>query len=268
MYLKIYRRVVLLCGLSVLALLLSALGNLVQRTPDMTLASCFLQSFGGVKPDRSALLQIIIFQIPWILFLYAYALFFRYDFEIDYVYVFPRVGTKRRWLFKKTVSLFFHIAVAWGSLFLLTAAVAVAVRVPISGGFRLYAQLYLTNVLALFVLAFAQNLLSLLIGSTQSFLVELFLYILAIIFAVYTYGSGLWNGWFLALLPTAGQMLLWHTDAAVSASVRAGFYPASPYFLLWQSWLVMLAGFVVLYGLLYSMIEKRDLMGFVKEEDS
>lgn len=224
-----------------------------------------LSLYGGSKVTKDSLMLIIIFQTPWIMFLYVFASYFRKDFELNYVYVFPRIGSKRFWLKQKTVSLFLNMSAAWLFLFLVSFIFGKALGLAFNGSFILYLQLYLANVIGLFVLSFAQNLLSLWLGSTRSFLIELVFYMLCFTFACVNYQNKNVVRMFTLLTPIS-QQLLWHSDAAVSAQTRAAYYPAVPNLSFGLSLLICVIYFTAMYAFLYITIEKKDVMDFIKEE--
>lgn len=255
----------LLCFASLALFLLFLIGNLGAGAGSQGATDYLLTLYGGRRADHFSLMLIMIFQTPWMLFLYVYASYFRKDFEQNYVYVFPRMGSKRHWLWQKTVSLFLQMSVSWLLLLAVSYAVGRAAGFAFHGSGMQYLQLYLGNVVGLFVLSFSQNLLSLWFGSTRSFLVELIFYIVCLIFACENYQNTVFAGVFSLLSPVL-QQVLWHADAVVSPQTRAAYYPAVPGLSFWGNLLVCVLWFAAMYVFLYVTIERKDVMDFLKEE--
>lgn len=231
----------------------------------------FLQVFGGsLEPsskDNNVIFAIFFFNIPWLLLLYVFAPLFQKDFEIQYVYVFTRVGSKQKWLFQKTGALFLQICLSWGLLFLLTIVVGAALGCVWRGSALLYIQIFTLEVLGLFTLSFAQNLLSMKLGIIQSYIVALCGYAVAIFAAVAFYRNESVSGWLFPLLPTAGQMALWHADTAILPETRQLFFTGAAGFQVWKSILMDVAYIAVCYVAAACYLRKADLIDFVKEEN-
>lgn len=256
---------VLLCLSSIALFLLLLFVKTASLSSAGGSSDYLLSLYGGNKATKDSLMMIMIFQTPWVMFLYVFASYFRKDFELNYVYVFPRIGSKRLWLREKTVSLLLNMSVAWLFLFLVSFVIGKASRFAFSGSFILYLQLYLANLVGLFVLSFAQNLLSLWLGGTRSFLIELIFYMGSLALACVNYQNENVIRAFTLLTPIS-QQLLWHSDAAVSTQTRAVYYPAVPDFSFGLSLLICVVYFTVMYAFLYITIEKKDVMDFIKEE--
>lgn len=259
----------LYCILAILAffLLLHQQGSMPL---DKHMDTYFLQVFGGVRvdtTDTSVILSIFFYNIPWILFLYVFAPLFQKDFEVQYVYVFTRIGSKQKWLLQKTTQLFLQIFVSWGLLFAAAFAFGAGFGFALRGPALLYIQLFALQVLGIFTLSFAQNLLSIKMGITQSYIVTLCCYALAIMVGVLLYQNANVTGWLFPLLPTAGQMLLWHANAAVLPETLAVFFAGAAGFQVWKSIAVDLIYIVVLYVGTAFYLQKADLIDFIKEEN-
>lgn len=262
-------RCFLYCVLAILAffLLLYQQGSMPL---DPHMDTYFLQVFGGVRvdtTDTSVILSVFFYNIPWILFLYVFASLFQKDFEVQYVYVFTRIGSKQRWLRQKTAELFLHICISWGLLFVAAFAFGAGFGFALRGSALLYIEIFVLQVLGLFTLSFAQNLLSMKMGITQSYILALCCYALAIIAGVLLYQNANVTGWLLPLFPTAGQMLLWHADAAVLPETQAVFFAGATGFSVWKSIAVEFLYIAVLYVGTALYLQKADLIDFVKEEN-
>ena len=156
--------------LSIIAFAISIVNALQMENGN--LAAFFLNLFGGIPPalgDSSMVFVLLFLNIPWILMLYLFAPLFLQDFSVQYVYLFTRVGSKGRWLWQKTARLFLQVCVSWGMVFLLCGLVGAACGFSPVGSPVLYVELFALEVLGVFTLSFAQNLLSLKLGLTQSF---------------------------------------------------------------------------------------------------
>lgn len=239
--------------------------------PDRHMDVFFLQLFGGsLEPsggESSLIFAIFFLNIPWLLLIYVFAPLFQKDFEVQYVYVFTRVGSKQKWLFQRTGTLFLQICLSWALLFLLTAAVGAGLGCAWRGSPLLYIQIFALEVLGLFALSFAQNLLSMKLGITQSFVVALCGYAVAIFAAVAFYRNESVSGWLFPLLPTAGQMALWHADTAILPETRQLFFTGAAGFQVWKSIVMDVIYIAVCYVAAACYLRKADLIDFVKEEN-
>ena len=253
--------------LSIIAFAISIVNALQMENGN--LAAFFLNLFGGIPPalgDSSMVFMLLFLNIPWILMLYLFAPLFLQDFSVQYVYVFTRVGSKGRWLWQKTARLFLQVCVSWGMVFLLCGLVGAACGFSPVGSPVLYVELFALEVLGVFTLSFAQNLLSLKLGLTQSFVLAVCVYAGALLLSAALYTQPVFSGYLMPLLPTAGQMALWHPDLAVSDALRAQFFDGAAGFFVWKSLLVEILYYAALFLGSALYFRKADLIQFIKEE--
>ncbi|WP_326975312.1 hypothetical protein ACRQU7_01430 [Caproiciproducens sp. R1] len=230
----------------------------------------FLWTFDVIGPwEQVNIMSVLLFTVSNLLIFFSTGNLFLEDMKVSYVYIFPRIGTKRTWLRQQTFGLLLWIAFFWIVIFLLAFCFAGAAGLEAQGSALFYVEQYLCTMLSSFLLSFLQNLLSLHTGSSQAFIITACIFVGSLFVGMFTYQTALWNGWLFALLPPVGQILHWHPDAAIPQAVRQTLasYAPVPGFALWKSFVVLLIYWILLYGYLYLKIEKADLMDLIKEEN-
>ncbi len=230
----------------------------------------FLLTFDVAGPwAHTDIMTVLLFIASNLLFFFSTGDLFLEDIEISSVYIFPRIGTKRRWLRQQTFRLLFLTALFWISIFLLAFCFAGAIGLKVKGSVLFYIQQYFITVFSSFLLSFVQNFLSLRIGSSPAFIITVCIFSGSLFVGMAGYQTAFGNGWLFALLPPIGQMLHWHSDAAIPQSVRQTLisYSPIPGFALWKSFVFLLIYWILLYVYLYFKIEKADLIDFIKEKN-
>lgn len=226
--------------------------------------------FGGITATgQFDIITIFLWLVANIIILYSFSEIMREDCLINYVYVFTRLGKKRKWLFKKAikllVNLFFLFAILFFIAFIIGKTYGLEITIN-SKNISMLISIFALNLLSIFVLSFMQNFLSLKLGSMQSFLFTVLYYAFSIIFtlSVFNINKGL-NLLLFLLIPT-NQMYIWHTGCADNDLTVYIFGNALTGFKLIYSYIVLIAYAVVFYLIAHFIFEKLDLAEMIKEE--
>lgn len=178
----------------------------------------FIHNFGGVYATQSIdMMYLIMSVVPNLFLIYMFSDMMREDCLVNYVYVFTRMGKKQKWLFQKTAQLFLQALTTYTLLFGLSFVIAGVAGLRFHSFdfslFKMIADIFLLNVLSIFLMIFLQNFLSLPFGSTLSFLFVMLLYLLSLIAAFIFFHTGGASNVILKLLIPSNQMYIWHMDA-------------------------------------------------------
>lgn len=176
-----------------------------------------LRCFGGLYAAHSIdVMYVILFLVPNLFLVYMFSDLMREDCLVNYVYVFPRMGKKQKWLFRKTVQLFLQVLIAYALLFALGLLLAKAAGMRFDlfdfSILKMLLDMFFFHVWSVFLLAFLQNFLSLSYGGTQSFLLVMLLYVISLVAALSFYNAGGSSGPIIALLIPSNQMYIWHSN--------------------------------------------------------
>lgn len=242
--------------------------QLSQYSPP-TAETFYLMVFSLAGPmNHVNILLLIEWFMVYLLFFFALGNSFLEDFQINYLYIFPRIGTKRKWLCQQTQYLFFKTAVFWALLFCIAFLYTQFFSFAKTQNAIFYIELYVGLLLSSFCIVFLENVLSLQLGAALSFIIGSSVFLFSILIGMFLYDSNPLHGWLFSIIPTLASLLQWHSDSSVLETVRGGYfsYPALDGFTLLKSWGISFLYFIVMYLYLYKMIEKKDSMNFVKEE--
>lgn len=226
--------------------------------------------FGGLRVGEDTnIFSILLSIVPNLLILYLFSNIMREDCEINYVYVFTRLGRKSKWLFQKTLLIFFQVFFTFLLLFLLAFVVGSLSGLrpqPLTAeSLQAYPALFLCNAGTMFVLVLLQNVLSLRHGSTQAFLITLLLYIGSVIVAVVLYNTSNFGNAVLFFLPASNQMYLWHMDSAALPQMKDLFENQLKGYRLGYSYVILCAYALITYIIAQKLFQKRDLAEMMKE---
>lgn len=224
-------------------------------------------SLAGPINDVNTLLLIEWFMV-YLIFFFAVCNSFLEDFQINYLYIFPRIGTKRKWLHQQTLYLLLKTAVFWALLFCIAFLYTQFFSFAKAQNAIFYIELYIGLLLSSFCIVFLENVLSLQLGAALSFIIESSVFLLSILIGMFLYDSNPLNGWLFSMMPTLASLLQWHSDSYIIKSVKDGYfsYPPLNGFTLLKSWGISFLYLIVMHQYLYRMIEKKDSMNFVKGE--
>lgn len=230
-----------------------------------SLTTLFLSYFGGPFAYPSlAVVPLFLFLGPNLFLLFVFSDFMREDCIISYVYVFPRVGGKKRWLFRKTLRLLKAVSCAYLILFLLVFLLGVWLGLPVSYPelAKILPGLFLLNIGTIFLFSLIQNFLSLPLGSAAAYFIIAFLYVSSCILSLLLYNDGLHYSLFLFILLPSNQMLLWHE---FGLNIDAIPYNPIPKFVVWQSFLVLVLYSLLSYWIFRFLFLRYDMSQLLKE---
>ena len=179
------------------------------------MAVYFIMNFGGVRIGKeSDIVGLILGIVPDVILIYIFSNIMLEDCKINCVYVFTRMGKKNKWLFQKTIQLFFNIVFVFMAIFLSCFMVGeiAGFRMAEYHAFKVYLSLFVLNVLTLFVLILFQNVISLWFGRMQAFLFVILLYAFSLILAFTFYNASNIGNFCLSLLIPINKMYIWHSD--------------------------------------------------------
>lgn len=228
----------------------------------------FIYNFGGISMGETTSLFDVLFNIvPSIFVLYMFSHVMLDDFEINYIYVFTRLGKKSRWLNQKTGELFFKIVFTYLLLFLFAFSTGYLFGLRpfflIPALFQAYLALFFCNVGAMFFFEFLLNVLSLRCGSAQAFLYTLILYIGSFVAALALYNKSHIGNIVLYFLPASNQMYLWHIESV--PFTRSFYQNQLNGFRLLDSYVILFVYILSTYLVTYNWLEKRDTLEMIKE---
>lgn len=240
--------------------------SLRNKGTQSSLASLFLSGFGGPYAYPSfAVIPLFHFLAPNLYCLFLFSDFMREDCIVSYVYVFTRLGSKKQWLFAKTIRLLGEIALFFLVLFLVTFLLGTCFGLSLSFSElgAILPPLFLLNVGTIFLFSLLQNFISLPLGSATAFFITAFLYIFGCVLALLLYYKDFNQALFLFVLLPSNQMLLWHD---------AGFQIASPLvnnpisgFLPIFSYLVLGGYSLLAYWIFRTIFQCCDMSQLLKE---
>lgn len=188
----------------------------------------------------------------------------RKDCTICYVYVFPRIGSKKRWLIQKTLLLLKAVSLFYLILFLMVFLLAACVGfpVPYPDLVKILPGLFLLSVGTIFLFSLIENFLSLPLGSASAFFIVAFLYSTSCILSLLLYHAGLHYSLFLFVLLPSNQMFLWHE---IGFNIGTVPYHPIPNFFVWQSILVLILYSLLIYRIFRILFLRCDMSQLLKE---
>ena len=171
-----------------------------------------LCSFGGINLAECNNFFLIITTVSLnILFIYVFSDFMKDDFVISYAYVFTRMGKMEKWFRILTLRLLGNIVLLYGILELSGILTGLLFGLKVSSFgvlLRVCALSGLLNILVLFCISLVQNILSLKLGSSLSFLLAAAFYVVSFLLPLlWPDLAAVWR----SLLPV-NQMYLMHSD--------------------------------------------------------
>jgi len=228
--------------------------------------SVVLLSLSGVNILNSPNFTALLFYItPYILTIYIFSDFMRNDFFINYAYVFTRMGKKDRWLRSTSLRLQVNIAALFLMLEIIGTITGIASGLKIvklsEDVFFMLIFTWLLNYLAMFGIILFQNVLSLRLGSSVSFLLTTVFYMLSLYLPFFLPKlSSLWR-----LMLPINQMYILHSDRLRdSIGVLLSGNPIND-FPIWFSVCLLLLTVILTYQISKRMLLKSDLSDFIKE---
>ncbi|ARP50133.1 MULTISPECIES: DUF2705 family protein [Caproicibacterium] len=261
---KKYLRDFLEC-LAAAALFLFIMVRNLSTVQDSHMEQYFIQNFMGIVVYGTDISQVLLQIVPEIVVFYIFSGVFLADYEINFVYVFTRVGSKQRWLLKKAVELLMKVVVLWLLIFVLSFLFGTVGGFTLSSeSMSIYGRLFLFQTVSMFFMLFVQNFASLSIGRSKSFLLLLIFYAASLALGVLFYNKSSQINLILSLLPPSSQMYIWHSDSPLANlwdKPLKGFTTA--FSMIWMAVL-----FVVSYVLSAVILQKKDLIELVKGESA
>lgn len=225
--------------------------------------------FGGIpSTGQFDIGSISLYLILNTIVLYCFSDFFKHDCLINYVYVFTRRGNKKTWLGRKTISLILNIFILYLIAFFFAYIISKRYglqfcinNMSISSIF----SMFILNIFSLFVLSFIQNFLSLRIGITQSFLIEIIYYVFCIVLALTLFNVNKNLNLLLFFLIPSNQMYLWHTGCTENNLSGYIFGNSLVNFELIHSYMILSLYTIITYIIARYIFEKLDLTEIIKE---
>lgn len=264
--LTVYRNLLI----SAVFLLLFFFNAILCKNNQQTMESYYLLTFGGVYLSQSInAIELIQFLVPNLFVIFMYSNLFRSECTIHYVYVFTRTAKKQKWLFQKTLQLFFLTAFIFLWLFVLAYLIGTIFalpHIPFFDFISLVLPMYFINMLTLFEFIFLQNILSMKNGSTISFLWILILYIVPVL-VVLLLKQNLKSGILLYFILPANQMYLWHADSMMISESETAVSGSIEGFLLFNSLLALTVFIVISYRFYRRLFLKKDMIELIKESE-
>lgn len=201
---------------------------------------------------------VFISVIPTLVFVIATAGSFSEDLEISCTYIFPRLGSPRKWLFQKSLLLFVQAVFYWTVSFILTAMVFTIKKraLAFSEVFSIPVAIVFTMV-ALFALfgAMLVNVMSLIISGKWAILVYTALITLSLITSNVIFDSKI----LLHINPVANYYIPWHQPPKAITPFYVPSFESSCHFSILSSYVYF--GLVLCFITLFAMviINNKDL---------
>lgn len=236
-----------------------------------SLLAYYIFVFGGLRIGGEIdIVSILTGIIPSFSMIYAFSNVMRQDCAINYIYVFTRLGRKRRWFFQRVLQLYLQILLTFLILFLFTFLIGSFFHLRPSPNtialMQLYCNLIFCNVGTIFLFVLLQNLLSLWHGSTQSFLITALFYSASIIIACLLYNKNFIGNVILFFLPSSSQMYIWHIDSSVPQIINTLYPNPLKGFRLADSGLILCLQLFIVGAVGHWVFQKRDLAEMIQEE--
>lgn len=226
-------------------------------------------SFGGIpSTGQFDIGSISLYLISNTVVLYCFSDFFKRDCLINYVYVFTRRGNKKTWLERKIISLLLNIFVLFLIVFFIAYIISKCYglqfcinNMSISSIF----SMFFLNIFSIFVLSFIQNFLSLRIGITQSFLIQIIYYVFCIVLTLSLFNVNKALNLLLFCLIPSNQMYLWHNGCTENNLLVYVFGNSLINFKLIYSYIILSLYTIITYIIARYIFEKLDLTEIIKE---
>lgn len=254
------------CFLAMLPFLFPMACELPVTRESKDMGSYFLSVFGGPASSEGDVASLLLELAPSILILYLFSGIMLEDCAISYVYVFPRMGRKDAWLWKKALWLLAQIAFTFLLAFAVCFIFGIVAGFRAKPGWALYVRLFVFQCGVLFSMAFAQNFLSLRHGRTQSFVVTLIFYIVCVEGGALLPKAGPAAGFAASLLPPVSQIYAYHADCPRPAGADVAHAAPIAGFTTLRTVMVLSAFFVLCYGAALAALKKKDLAELMKGE--
>lgn len=229
-----------------------------------------LRCFGGLYAVHSIdVMYVISFLVPNLFLVYMFSDLMREDCLVNYIYVFPRMEKKQKWLFQKTVQLFVQVLIAYALLFALAFLLAKSAGMRFDlfnfSILKMLLDMFFFHVWSMFLLAFLQNFLSLSYGGTQSFLLVMLLYVSSLVAALSFYGAGGVSDPIIALLVPSNQMYIWHSNIPPVFGAEDLLGNPLNGFRAEYSYIILIFYSVLCYRIARSVFLRRDSVEMMKE---
>lgn len=238
----------------------------VCKVTQQNMAVYFLLNYGGINLSQSLnAVEFIKFLVPNLFVIFIFSDIMRSESLINYVYVFTRLVRKQQWLFQKTIQLFFQIFSIYFWLFILSffiGQLSGITNIELSRFISLILPLFLLNVLTIFEFIFLQNILSMRNGSTVTFVIIAFIYVIPMV--IVSLMERNYNPALYLILP-ANQMYLWHGDRISVDGTEMFFSNPIEGFSLLYSLIILLISIAVSYQMYLWFFIRNDMSEIIKE---